>query len=110
MIGKTSSARPLARRRARVRLAGLIVLALGIASAGVVYWIGSRSADLRDDPSMSAYYKTQARDMRLMSGKTGEIMDDFSNDLQQPGTQAVLIVGFSAAITGGCFFVARRME
>ncbi len=100
----------LARRRTRLKQTGWGVLAVGIVSAAVVYWLGSRSPDLSDDPSMSAYYKTQSRDMQMMYGKMGETMDDFAGDLKQPGTQATLIVGFSAAVTGGCFFVARRLE
>lgn len=86
------------------------MLATGILSAGIVYWVESRSADLTDNSSLSAYYKTESRDRQIMYGKMGEIMDDFSTDLKDPATQAGLIIGLSGAVMAGFFFVANRLH
>ena len=77
---------------------GLIVLALGIAGAGIVYWLGTRSPDLSDDLSMVGYNKPETRQMEILYGKEGDLIEDWSNDLKQPGTQAVIIVLAAALV------------
>jgi peptidoglycan/LPS O-acetylase OafA/YrhL len=96
-----------ARRRVRrYRMTGVIVLLLGLGSAGAVYWRGSHSADLADDPSMAGYYKAEARQMGMLYGKEGLLIEDLSNDLKQPGTQAFLIIAASIVGAAGCFYFA----
>jgi hypothetical protein len=99
-----------ARQGARLRLIGIIVLALGIGGAGVVYWLGTRSPDLSDDPSMLGFNQRQERQMGLLYGKMGTLVEDWSEDLKRPGTQTVLILGFSALVAGGCFYFSRLIE
>jgi hypothetical protein len=100
-----------ARRRARkLRIIGIIVLSLGIAGAGIVYWLGTRSPDLSDDLSMTGYNRAETRQMEILYGKQGELIEDWSNDLKQPGTQAVIIVVAAALIAGGCFYFARLSD
>lgn len=98
------------RASARLRFVGIIVLVLGICGAGVVYWLGTRSPDVGDDPSMLGFNKREERQMGLMYGKMGTLIEDWSDDLKRPGTQIVLITGFSALVAGGCFYFARLME
>jgi len=88
-------------------MAGVIVLALGIAGAGLVYWLGTRSPDVSDDLSMVGYNKAQTRQMEQLYGKSGLLIDEWFDDLKQPGTQATIIVAVSALIAGGCFYFAR---
>lgn len=107
MIEKSSTVGQSARRPARLRLASVIVLALGIAGAGVVYWLGTRSPGMSDDLSMVGYNKAQTRQMEQLYGKSGLLIDEWFDDLKQPGTQATLIVAVSVLIAGGCFYVAR---
>ena len=107
VIEKSSTVGPSAKRPARLRLAGVIVLALGIAGAGVVYWLGTRSPDMSDDLSMVGYNKAQTRQMEQLYGKSGLLIDEWFDDLKQPGTQATLIVAISVLIAGGCFYIAR---
>ena len=76
----------------RWRMAGVFVLVLGLASAGVVYWLGTRTANLADDPSMAGFFKAESRQMGLLYGQQGILMEGLMNDLKQPETQAVLIV------------------
>jgi hypothetical protein len=105
--GSVSSSKQRARR---LKIAGVIVLTLGIAGAGAVYWIGTRSTDLSDDPSMLGYDKPEKRQMEILYGKSGQLIEDWSNDLKQPGTQAVIIAAVSVIFASGCFYFARLLD
>jgi hypothetical protein len=106
---KTSGSISSSSRRARtLRITGIIALVLGIAGAGIVYW--TRSPDLSDDLSMTGYNRAETRQMEILYGKQGELIEDWSNDLKQPGTQAVIIIVTAALIAGGCFYFARLSD
>jgi hypothetical protein len=98
---------PASRRSARLRLIGIIVLLAGVIGAGTVYWLGSRSPNISDDLSMVGFNRAQRRQMGQLYGKMGTFIEDCSEDLKRPGTQAVLIAGFSVVVAYGCFFFAR---
>lgn len=94
----------------RYRIAGVAALLLGVISAGVVYWLGSRAPDDADSPSMLGFHRAEQRQMAILYGKQGRFMDDLENSLKQPGTQAILIVAAAAVIAAGCFYFARILE
>jgi flagellar basal body-associated protein FliL len=98
------------RRARRLRIIGVMILLLGIVGAGVVYWLGTRSADVSDDLSMVGYNKSAERQMEILYGKQGELIEDWSNDLKQPGTQAIIIVVAAVLMAGGCFYFARLVD
>jgi hypothetical protein len=99
----------LSKRRARrIRIIGAIVLLLGIIGAGIVYW--TRSPDLSDDLSMVGYNKPEQRQMEILYGKSGEIIEGWANDLKQPGTQAIIIIVTAVLIAGCCFYFARLLD
>jgi hypothetical protein len=98
------------RRARRFRIAGIVVLVLGIIGAGLVYWLGTRAADLSDDPAMAGYDQPEERQMGILYGKQGELIEDWSNDLKQPGTQAVIIVAAAALAAAGCFYFAHLWD
>jgi hypothetical protein len=95
---------------ARLRIIGVIVLLLGIGSAGAVYWIRTRSADLNDDPSMAGYYKIQSRQMGMLYGNMGLLIQDLLDDLKRPGTQAIIIIVVATIVSFGCFHFARWLD
>jgi hypothetical protein len=101
---------PSSQRAARLRLIGVIVLLLGIGGAGVVYWLGTRSPDVMDDLSMVGYNKAQTRQMGMLYGKIGPVIEEWFDDLKQPGTQAKIIVAISILAAAGCFYFARLLE
>jgi len=105
--GPVTSSRQRARR---LRMAGIIALALGIVAAGVVYWIGTRSPDLSNDPSMLGFNRAEARQMGLLYGNQGLLIERWAEDLKQPGTQAILIALFSTLLAAGCFYFARLLD
>ena len=111
MNDKNNNAVSPARRRARrLRIIGVAILLLGIAGAGIVYWLGTRAADLSDDPSMAGFNRSEERQMAILYGKSGEMIEDWSDDLKQPGTQAFIIAVFSVIIASGCFYFARLSD
>ena len=101
---------PARRRACRLRLAGIIVLVAGIIGAGVVYWLGTRAADMSGNPSMVGFDKAEQRQMGMLYGKQGELIEDWTNDLKQPGTQAGIIAATAVLIAAGCFYFARLSD
>jgi len=102
---KTSGSHSFSRRQRRLKAIGVVVLLLGIGSACLVYW--TRPPDLSDDLSMVGYNRAESRQMGQLYGKMGLLIEDWTNDLKQPGTQATLIVATSILIAFGCFYFAR---
>ena len=110
-IDAQSGAQDSSKRRARrLRIIGVGALALGTAAAGLVYGLGKRNADLRNDASMQGFNRAEQRQMGQLYGKSGLLIDEWSEGLQQPGTQAVLIALASVLISAGCFYFARLSE
>jgi drug/metabolite transporter (DMT)-like permease len=101
---------PARRRVRRYQFAGLVILLLGFGGAGLVYWQGTRAADLADDPSMTGFFKAESRQMGMLYGQQGVLLEDLKHDLKEPGTQAVLIVAASVILAAGCFYFARLLE
>jgi len=98
------------RRARRLRTIGLIVLVLGLGGAGLVYWLGTRSPDVMDDLSMVGFNKAQTRQMGMLYGKMGPVIEGWFDDLKRPGTQATIIAVVSTLIAAGCFYFARLLD
>ena len=98
------------RHSARLRMIGIIVLVLGLGSAGAVYWLGTHAPDVSDDISMVGYNKARTRQMGMLYGKMGPIIEGWFDDLKEPGTQAEIIVAVSILISAGCFYFARLLQ
>ena len=105
---KTPSPDLSSRRQRRLKAIGVIVLLLGISGACLVYWI--HSPDLSDDLSMVGFNRAESRQMGQLFGKMGLLIEDWGNDLKQPGTQATLIATTSILIAFGCFYFARLSD
>jgi hypothetical protein len=105
--GPISSVR---RQPRRLRITAAIVLLLGIFGADGVYWLGTRSAQVSDDPSMLGNEKAQSRQEEILYGKQAVLIDEWLADLKRPGTQAVIIVVTAALVAGGCFYFARLLD
>jgi hypothetical protein len=97
-------------RARRLRLVGVFIFTLGLISAGVVYWSGKRAQDLSNELSMVGYDRAARRQIGVLYGRFGEIVEDLSDELKQPGTQAILIGCISAGITFGCFYFGRLLD
>jgi hypothetical protein len=101
---------PAPRRARRLRMIGWMVLALGLSGAGLIYWLGTRSPDVSGDLSMVGYNRARSRQMGMLYGKMGPLIEEWSDDLKQPATQAEIIFALSVLTTAGCFYFARLLE
>lgn len=100
-------AEPADQRARQWRTAGVCVLLLGGVIAGVVWWLGTRSPSIQDNPAMLGFNRAEHRQMGMFFGKSGYLIDDFLDNLKQPGTQAILIGTTALVIATGCFIFAR---
>jgi hypothetical protein len=99
------------RRRARLlRIAAAFVLVLGIFGADLVYWLGTRSAVVSDDPSMLGNEKAEARQAEILYGKQAGLIQEWTDDLKRPGTQAFIVVMMAVLVAGGCVYFAHLLE
>ncbi len=109
-IDKSSDLDAWRKRRKRLKIVGAMVLVIGFSSAGIVYWEGTRSANVADDLSMVGYSRAQTRQMENLYGKMGPMIDDWVDALKRPGTQAVVIAAVSIVIATGCFLFDRHLD
>jgi hypothetical protein len=98
------------RRGRRYRIAAGIILGLGIIGASLVCWLESREPDYSDDPSMLGFNRATDRQMGYLYGKQGQLIEDLTDLLKKPGTQAILIVAGAAVVAAGCLCFASILE
>src|ERR1700690_3598543 len=91
----------------RLRLIGVLVLVLGFAGAGAVYWMGTHSGEPTEDELLPGNARAESRQMQILYGKMGLLTQELSDDLKQPGAQAIIIAAFSILAAAGCFYFAR---
>lgn len=99
-----------ARQSVKLRRLGAFVLIAGLFAATAVYWLGSRQRDFGNDAATAGFYKPQARQMGMLYGQMGVMMDDLIAALKRPGVQAGLIIGVAALFCLVCFHLARPVE
>ena len=98
------------RRSARLRVIGIFILLLGIGGAGAVYWLETRSPDVSDDPAMLGFNRAESRQMGILYGKQGRLIEEWTEELKRPGTQSTLILAGAALGALGCFYFARLLD
>ena len=98
----------LHREKARLRKIGAIILALGLISAGLLYWLRTENSNLNELRESQA--RAESRQMQLLYGRSGGITEDLSNALKRPGPQALSIVAISVIIAAGCFYLGQPIE
>ncbi len=102
-----AGANPPRQQSKRLRVIGGGVLALGLLSAGAVYWIRTHSGEPTEDELLAGNARLESHQMGLLYGKMGLLTQELSDDLKQPGTQAFIIATVSILIATGCFYFAR---
>ena len=100
---------PLHRTR-RLLAAAIVVALLGLLTAGLVDWHGTRTADSAEDFTLGADSKVVARQMQEAYGRQGQVIADLTDDQKQPGTQAFLIVLATGRFAAGCWYLADLAE
>jgi len=98
----------LNREKAQLRKIGALILAIGLISAGLLYWLRAENSNL--DQLRESQAHAESRQMQLLYGRSGGITEDLSNALKRPGPQALLIVVVSGIIAAGCFYLGQPIQ
>ncbi len=94
----------------RMRKIGALVLAAGLAGAGLLYWKGPPPRNLSDEVSTARTSKKLAHEIELNTGKAGLMVNDLMENLQYPKTQAAIMAVASVLVGAGCFYIARLID
>jgi hypothetical protein len=97
----------LNREKAHLRLAGVIILVVGLISAGLLYWLRTNNSNL--DQLRDSQARAESRQMQLLYGSSGSLTSDLTNALKRPANQAILIALVSALVAGGCFYLGQPL-
>jgi hypothetical protein len=62
---------------------------------------------MRANAEMRDAREPEDRQMAILYGKQGELIEEWFIDLKRPGTQAGIITAASVIIAAGCFYFAR---
>ena len=105
---------PPRRVAGRWRRIGLIILLVGLAGAGGLWWQGQRAAPpALDDTSgqvMLDDSKRIARNNQLLYGKTASSLMGLYEDMTSPSSLALLVAAASVLGSFACFHLARLTE
>ncbi len=108
-IEQPANLESLHREKARLRKIGLVILLVGLCSAGLVYWIGKS----REDPALAQYRETEARaetrQMEQLYGTSGDVMQKLLTGMRRPRNQALTIVFATVLFSAGCFYLGRPL-
>jgi DNA-damage-inducible protein J len=88
---QTAGSNPSRKQQKRLKTVGVIVLLLGLAGAGAVYWMGTHSSGPAEDELLPGNARAESRQMGVLYGRMGILISQWSDDLKQPGTQAIII-------------------
>ncbi len=94
----------------RLRFVGTVILIIGLAGAGLIYWRYARSAGPTMDELMPGYSERRARTNSIIMGNMVVTLMGWIEGLQDPRTQAIVLVVVSALIAWGCFWTAGLMD
>jgi hypothetical protein len=102
--------RPSLRPARRLRIAGAVVLAAGLAGAPLFYWAETRSRAQTIDELLPGYSQARARQTGILMGSFVATLLGFADALKDPETQAIIIAVVSAIVALVCFRVAKLMD
>lgn len=90
----------------RMRRAGTLVLAIGLVSAGALYWLETRNAQPGLEDLIPGYSRNASRQMGIFYGHAGEVMWAWREWFARPENQALVIAGLAIVISLVCYRVA----
>jgi len=107
----------LFQRATILNMVGLIVLFIGIGSAGLFYRSGQKppalentTGEWKDDSLALTESKTATRNIELFGGKLEVLMVQWQERLQRPTSIAIITGAVSVLIALSCFLVARHLS
>ena len=87
------------------RIAGVVILVVGLTSASLVYGLSARP-DSPDELNTPDNNKRVARDVASNFGQWGAYSYNLSQALHDPAILAAVIAIGSILVGGGCFYIA----
>ncbi len=87
----------------RLRLAGRVVLACGLVAALLTYWIQTRNAQPAVDELAAGYLRARDHQMGQLMGGFGVVLTQWTDMLQQPIAEALLVAAAAAVVAWMCF-------
>jgi hypothetical protein len=90
---------------APMRIAGIVILLIGLAVAGLVYGLSKPEA-LPDELATPDNSKIVARDVARNYGQMGTFSYSLSEYLKDPAIRAAVIALTSVLVASGCFYIA----
>jgi hypothetical protein len=92
---------------AQLRRIGWLVLLAGFALGGMIYLFGAGGDTAPDENTVSTIdYKKQELDAQRMFGSEGGLVWEITRIFSRASTWSAIIIGVSALIALGCFFMA----
>ena len=95
---------------ARLRIAARAVLACGIVTAVLFYWLQSRNAAPELDELAAGYLKARDRDLGQLMGPLGVTLTQWMDVLQRPLSEAILIIVGAAIVAWICKRLAESAD
>jgi hypothetical protein len=102
--------RAVRRQAARLRIVATLILVVGVAGAGVLYWIKTRDAAPTLEDLMPGSTAARERQVGIMLGTLGVNLLEGWAYLQRPGSEAILIIAVAVVVALGCFRIAWVLE
>jgi hypothetical protein len=94
----------------RLRIIGMLVLVLGVAGAGLFYYMEVRSAGPSMDELFPGYSRNRARQVGVLMGSMMVTLLGLVDSLKDPLTASILIAAVSAGVALICFRLASVMD
>jgi hypothetical protein len=82
----------------RLRIVGMLVLVIGVAGAGLFYWMETRSAGPSMDELFPGYSRNRARQVGILMGSMTVTLLGLVDSLKDPGTASLIIAAVSACV------------
>lgn len=92
------------------RTAGVIILLIGLVSAGLVYWLSTPAEVLPDELATPENNKKAARSIETDFGKMGDFSYALGEDLKDPLNRAAIVAIASILAASGCFYIAHLQD
>lgn len=83
---------------------------LGIVGGEEVYRQGLLAPDAMDDPEMLGFDRAERRQMGVLFGRQGAMIEEFDVALKRPRTQAILILIGAVLVAGGCWYCGHLLD
>jgi hypothetical protein len=94
----------------QLRIVGVLVLVIGLAGAGLFYWVKARSAGPSMDELFPGYSQNRARQVGILMGSMTVTLLGLMDSLKDPFTASIIIAAVSGCVALIFFRLAAVIE